>query len=337
MTLLYGLLSLVFALIVVRRVFMLDQHIVRKGSPDPDMYRTMFDQQTCPECERYDLSNDASGFHYTCRLMNITPATPICLYTESEDRFVSGAYYHNTVWEQDLVGELLSFLAKHPGCGFIDIGANIGTYTLPAAAMGRNVLVVEPNLENVRRLHKAASLGGHADRVTVLVNAVSNKRGVSRLVFANGNVGGARTEDVLIQPGVNYSSKSYIKSITMNDLLPFCKFKMAVLKMDIEGSESRAFSEAERLFDNIDIPYVQMEWVQIKKNVVDNTKSGDRDSIKRMMSFLVQRGYVPSTGSRQHVLNLTEYRDWPGDMTWSKREHINNVDSETNQYKTAIN
>ena len=146
----------------------------------------LFGQLTCPECQMYDLKGDASGFDYLCTQMVITPATTICLYPPSEDEYVSGAYYGGGVWEERLVRDLLAFLKTHPDCGLIDIGANIGTYTLPTAAMGHNVLVVEPNLENVRRIHKAVSSDGHQDHVTVLVNAVSNKRGLSRLVPIRG-------------------------------------------------------------------------------------------------------------------------------------------------------
>ena len=42
----------------------------------------------------------------------------------------------------------------------IDIGANIGVYSLLAAKLGRNVIAVEPLYENLNRMHKAAHLEG---------------------------------------------------------------------------------------------------------------------------------------------------------------------------------
>ena len=280
----------------------------------------LFGQLTCPGCQVYDMKGDASGFDYPCTQMKITPATTICLYPQSEDAYVSGAYYNGGVWEERLVRDLLAFLKTHPDCGLIDIGANIGTYTLPTASMGHNVLVVEPNLENVRRIHKAVSSDGHQDHVTVLVNAVSNKRGLSRLVPISGNVGGTSIEQIDVTPSGIYSRENYTTSITLDDVLPLCQFKMAVMKIDIEGSENHAFNVAEKRFDNIDIPYIQMEWVHVKKNGYDNASVVERDLFTGMMSFLLDRGYSPWSARRKRDLNVRNWRDWPLDITWMKSQ-----------------
>jgi len=51
-----------------------------------------------------------------------------------------------------------------PQLGVLDIGAHIGVYSLVSAAMGHNVISVEPFLGNYQRLHKAINLGeGKAD------------------------------------------------------------------------------------------------------------------------------------------------------------------------------
>ena len=300
-------------------LFVLVFFFVRYSPHKPNIGR-LFGQLTCPECQLYDMNGDAGGFDYPCIQMPITPATTICLYPQSEDAYVSGAYYKGGVWEQRLVRELLAFLKRHPDCGLIDIGANIGTYTLPTASMGHNVLVVEPNLENVRRIHKAASSDGHQDHVTVLVNAVSNKRGLSRLVPISGNVGGTSIEHVDITRSVIYSGENYTTSITLDDVLPFCQFKMAVMKIDIEGSENHAFNVAEKLFDNIDIPYIQMEWVKVKKNGYANASVVERDLFTSMMSFLSGRGYSPLSARRKRALTVTNWRDWPLDITWVKSQ-----------------
>ena len=106
----------------------------------------------------------------------------------------------------------------------------------------------------------------------------------------------------------------------MNDLLPFCKFKRAVMKIDIEGFEHRAFGEVDDLFDNIDIPFVQMEWAHVKmkgnRNQVD---SEEVDLFHHMMSFLVQRHYRPQCSLHGQILNLTEFKKWPRDIIWAKQ------------------
>ena len=106
----------------------------------------------------------------------------------------------------------------------------------------------------------------------------------------------------------------------MDDVLPFCQFKMAVMKIDIEGAENRAFNVAEKLFDNIDIPYIQMEWVNVKKNGYDNASVMERDLFTGMMSFLLERGYSPWSARRKRALDVTNWRDWPWDITWVKSQ-----------------
>ncbi len=50
-------------------------------------------------------------------------------------------------------------LEEVPECNVIDIGANIGLYTLIAAKMDRMVIAVEPIHENLNRIHKASQQG----------------------------------------------------------------------------------------------------------------------------------------------------------------------------------
>ena len=50
-------------------------------------------------------------------------------------------------------------LEEVPDCDVIDIGANIGLYTLIAAKMNRMVIAVEPLHENLNRIHKASQKG----------------------------------------------------------------------------------------------------------------------------------------------------------------------------------
>ena len=60
---------------------------------------------------------------------------------------------------------MTAWFGTDPDIGLIDLGANIGAYTLPIAAMGHRVVAVEPHLDSVRRLHKAVVLGDLQNRI----------------------------------------------------------------------------------------------------------------------------------------------------------------------------
>lgn len=54
------------------------------------------------------------------------------------------------------------------------------------------VLAVEPYTESIYRLHKAASLDGHAQRITVVQNAVSDTRDAATIRENGDNQGDTR-------------------------------------------------------------------------------------------------------------------------------------------------
>ena len=67
----------------------------------------------------------------------------------------------------------LDCLRKDPKLQLVDLGANIGTYTLAVARAGRRVLAVEASAETLRRLSASIRLGNASEHVTLLHNAVS--------------------------------------------------------------------------------------------------------------------------------------------------------------------
>jgi FkbM family methyltransferase len=53
----------------------------------------------------------------------------------------------------------------------VDVGANIGYFSLACAALGARVIVFEPMLRNVRKLSKSVYRNHFLDRLTVYQNA----------------------------------------------------------------------------------------------------------------------------------------------------------------------
>lgn len=64
--------------------------------------------------------------------------------------------------------QLQNILQSNPSYGFIDIGANLGYFSLIIANMGHKVVAVEPLNMNVLRIHKAARMGHIEERVKLL-------------------------------------------------------------------------------------------------------------------------------------------------------------------------
>ncbi|CAF2969683.1 unnamed protein product [Rotaria sp. Silwood2] len=87
----------------------------------------------------------------------------------------------------------------------------------------------------------------------------------------------------------------------------------AIIKIDIEGSESFVIESGSRVFDTLEIPFIQMEWFKVRDYP---------DRVKIIIDFFVKRNYDPKTLSCQ-LLNVNQHITWPNDLCWIKRNVSN--------------
>jgi FkbM family methyltransferase len=195
---------------------------------------------------------------------------------------ISAQLKKNGLWEPTNVRSFLRLLHEVPDLHVLDIGANIGLYTLLAAKMNRTVLAVEPLHENLNRMHKAAQLEQAQSRIIALINAISNERKELKVSLMDYNIGGSYVaQPDLIDPEQRASltsSSVIVNSILMDDLVDVInqhsqqfssisnssssssnkKLKF-VIKIDIEGYEPFAIEKSDNLFKQFEIVALFME------------------------------------------------------------------------------
>ena len=91
----------------------------------------------------YDLSRKPNN-SYDCPNIRISEKTirpKICLYPSDNDVYVSKTIREEGAYEGDFVDFYVDKLRQNPDMSVIDVGANIGMYTLVAASMGRQVKI----------------------------------------------------------------------------------------------------------------------------------------------------------------------------------------------------
>jgi FkbM family methyltransferase len=142
-----------------------------------------------------------------------------------------------------LVSTLIEYLG--PGGTALDVGAQIGFYTVPLARVARErggrVIAVEPLARNAAWLRRNLTLNGLDAVVTIVEAALSSARGEGRLSlredFSQGAaVGNASIEDARTDsPAFERVS---IRLETLDALWPTlgCQ-RLDVIKVDIEGHE----------------------------------------------------------------------------------------------------
>lgn len=143
-------------------------------------------------------------------------------------------------------------LADHikPGV-FIDIGANIGVYTL-SMARKTDIPVIhayEPDSDNNLKLRTNIYLNAFSSRVTVHDEALSDEDGTAELLVARSssylNMG---KSSLTAQEGVEYDKVSI--SVSQLDSVTNFINQIILMKIDIEGHELRAISGMGELLRN---------------------------------------------------------------------------------------
>lgn len=131
---------------------------------------------------------------------------------------------------------------------FIDIGANIGIYTLSIARKTDVPMLhaFEPDADNNLKLRTNIYINGFASRVSVHDEALSDEDGVADLLVARSsdylNMG---KSSLTAQAGVEYD-KTSITVVRLDTVADFSG-KTLLMKIDIEGHEARAIAGMERI------------------------------------------------------------------------------------------
>lgn len=247
---------------------------------------------------------------------------PIYVYTPKEDKFVSSRIIQAGLFEAPKIHQLLTYLRSDPSLNFIDIGANLGVFTLNVAKFGRKVLAVEALNKNVQHLCLSVRDGHLQNNIKIIHNALSDKPGVTvNLGVDVNNMGGTfvdveaeNTKKVKkfwhLEIGGTYGS---VNTFTLDNLLELKEikdFKNVIIKIDIEGFEYRALIGGQKFFDSVNIKAVFMEWVFHK-----NATSG-----KGIIEFMMKRNFVPylENGSRQ--IDPSKSASWDWNVLWLKKK-----------------
>jgi FkbM family methyltransferase len=133
------------------------------------------------------------------------------------------------------------------GAVVIDVGANIGLFTLAAAQRGARVYCFEPMVENLSLLRENISLNGYGDRVFASELAVSCNEGEMEFFVKEGDTGGATGYVEVHQDWFERGRvkrqvhKRMVTCITLSDALSRCDGRCDLLKMDCEGAEYDIF------------------------------------------------------------------------------------------------
>lgn len=193
---------------------------------------------------------------------------------------------HMGVWQRWL----------EPGHLFVDVGANIGIYSIFAIDLGAEVVAIEPNGRNGDRLRANLALNGYS--ADVIQAAVADKPGTVRI-----------TDDLDSYNHLVPEGGVEVPAVTLDDVLGD---RVADgVKIDVEGAERLVLEGATRALSDQRIRLLQIEWVDDRSQT---TLGEGHRSVARMLRGYGYDLYRPARKDARLVLCDEEVASDPVDV-----------------------
>lgn len=230
---------------------------------------------------------------------------------------VSKKIFKEGCWECKHLMSMMYALSQYPGAFFLDVGGNIGMWSLTAAAGGYQTITIEPFVENYKRICKSVDKNSFHDRVNLLSIAATAAPAMFRLEVPDRNKGGTRV--VVVEEDETLGTKDTIHGIPIDSLnLPLDR--PVVMKLDVEGHELQVLLGAKNFLQKSYIVYAMMEL---------RPKLHQTPEWKQLFDVLVSKGLEPfriddDDATKLDVNNLAQWKHFKHpsvlyyDVIWRK-------------------
>lgn len=179
------------------------------------------------------------------RILGRSSIVPFASSSKVEVRFDSGASKRVAYASLPDCAEMRAWQnVLRPGDLFVDVGANVGLYTLLACELGCDVIAIEPLTDAADQLEANLRLNGYSARV--VRGAVDEQSGMVSLTGPDD------------QRAHLSESGELVPALTLDELIG--NRTVAGLKVDVEGAERRVLAGACRALRDHRITMMQLEW-----------------------------------------------------------------------------
>jgi len=160
--------------------------------------------------------------------------TPLQLHVHGkQDQTISRRIREEGIWEPYETSLVLSML--QPGEVFVDVGANIGYFSVLAASVvgeGGAVIAFEPDPDNFRLLQANVALNGYREQVVVVEAGLAGSCRAGQLFLSEDNLG-----DHQIYATADARSSLSVTLYNGSQYLADKLQRLDLLKVDTQGSE----------------------------------------------------------------------------------------------------
>ncbi|BFY99310.1 hypothetical protein BsWGS_02350 [Bradybaena similaris] len=234
-----------------------------------------------------------------------------CIYDPKKDLMVSAHLKNNGAWEPENIAALYEIHTRFPEMVLVDLGCNVGVFTLPAAKMGMEVVAVDSMLSSLQLLQRSLLINGLSCHVTLIHNALYRKHMQMRVALDPSNIGASKVVEILEFRRHKINPNQLVDAICLDDLVPLVRGKTVFLKVDLENNERAVLECADQFFKHVDVKVLLIEWMYYRHN--------ERDS-GYIKDFLVKHHMVPTWGvDSDREIDVSASSNWPDNVFWMKR------------------
>jgi FkbM family methyltransferase len=224
-------------------------------------------------------------------LSNLIQTTPVIRVPDFNGSFAMDPrsdVFARIVIEKNYENEILQLCRQfiNPAKDIVDIGANIGLYTVFFAGLLKSgrVFSVEPAQNALKYLYRNIELNKIKEKVVVFEGVISDQSGMAEIKTVEGKEEYS-TIVSLKHPSVkgkNYSIQE-VASKTLDELIENGSVNPGFIKVDVEGAEFLVFRSAQRMLDRFR-PVIVSE-------LSDYLLRTNGSSSKEVINIIRQSGY----------------------------------------------
>lgn len=191
----------------------------------------------------------------------------IYCYPPHQDEYVSGSILHSGAWENEFVARCADPWLANPNLkgNFLDVGGNIGAYTLPLARFlqGKGEVISVEGMPDIAEHLKAGIVANKLSNVNLFGYCVGSPDAADYLTMNRNpfNKGGSTIDGNKHATGTANGKKVRVGLTTLDSMLealPALKSVVA-MKSDIEGNEGRMLKGAHDFFTKYPPCYLLFE------------------------------------------------------------------------------
>lgn len=260
---------------------------------------------------------------------------------DPEKEVISKYLKNDGCFECPILYALLNAMHTTGARTLVDIGGNIGMYTLHAAASNYSAVAFEPFKTNQERICQTVNRNaGFTDKVTLVGVALTEvtktvsfdtsgfKNAVHRRGVGQLNLGSLIVKDSIASDGaapqgdegIDFAQGVMIDNL--QDMLPAPGTHVA-LKVDVEGSECNALTGAMGYLSKISLEYVAAELSYERLQVCQS--AGHLQPILDLFSKNGLKCYLRTKVGEWDMVSTADWNDWarpfhPGffDLAWAR-------------------